>query len=72
MQNNINKVSNRYVRIHKNLQGDTTEFSAEDEKMLIHGGINYEDNGGIDLYNIPASTSCGAYIANVDDRFTAI
>ena len=48
-QNKINKVGNRYVRIHKNLQGDTTEFSAEDEKMLIHGGTNYEDNGGIDL-----------------------
>ncbi len=43
------KVGERYIQIHKNLKGDITEFSAEDEKMLIHGGINYEDKGGIDL-----------------------
>ncbi len=43
------KVGERYIQIHKNLKGDITEFSAEDEKMLIHGGINYEDKGGVDL-----------------------
>ena len=43
------KVGKRYIQIHKNLKGDATEFSADDEKMLIHGGIDYEDKGGIDL-----------------------
>ena len=37
------KVGKRYIQIHKNLKGDATEFSADDEKMLIHGGIDYED-----------------------------
>ena len=43
------KIGKRYIQIHKNLKGDATEFSADDEKMLIHGGIDYEDKGGIDL-----------------------
>ncbi|TLD82263.1 hypothetical protein LS68_004540 [Helicobacter sp. MIT 05-5293] len=29
--------------------GDNTAFSPEAETMLIHGGKDYEDKGGIDL-----------------------